>query len=85
VAAIAATWSYHHAVGTCAMGPDPAAGAVVDAELRVHGVAGLSVIDASVFPEIPSANTNVPTMALAEHAAARRRGQVPTRVPATVP
>jgi choline dehydrogenase len=82
--AIAATWSYHHAVGTCAMGPDPAAGAVVDADLRVHGVVGLSVIDASVFPEIPSANTNLPTMAVAEHAAARRRGQVPTRVPAAV-
>jgi choline dehydrogenase len=82
-AAVTGTWSYHHAVGTCAMGPDPTAGAVVDADLRVYGVAGLSVIDASVFPEIPSANTNLPTMAVAEHAVARRRGQVPTRAAAT--
>jgi choline dehydrogenase len=83
-AAIASTWSYHHPVGTCAMGPDPDAGSVVDADLHVHGVVGLSVIDASVFPEIPSANTNVPTMAVAEHAVARRRGHVQTRVAATV-
>ena len=36
-------WSYHHPVGTCAMGPDPDRGAVVDADCRVHGVEGLSV------------------------------------------
>jgi choline dehydrogenase len=60
-------WTYHHPVGTCAMGPDPDAGAVVDELGRVHGVAGLSVIDASVMPDIPSANTNIPTLAVAEH------------------
>jgi choline dehydrogenase len=54
------------------MGPDPGAGAVVDPDGRVHGVAGLSVVDASVMPDIPSANTNIPTIMLAEHIAARR-------------
>ena len=65
-------WSYHHPVGTCAMGPDPDRGAVVDADCRVHGVEGLSVVDASVMPDIPSANTNLPTIMLAERAVARR-------------
>ncbi|MET0789580.1 MAG: GMC oxidoreductase [Cellulomonas sp.] len=68
-----AAWIYHHSVGTCAMGPDPAEGAVVDAAGRVHGVAGLSVVDASVMPDIPSANTHVPTIMIAEHLAARFR------------
>jgi choline dehydrogenase len=62
--------SYHHPTGTCAMGPDPARGAVVDAAGRVHGVAGLMVADASVLPEIPSANTNLPTLMVAERLAA---------------
>jgi choline dehydrogenase len=66
-------WSYHHPVGTCAMGPDPDRGAVVDADCRVHGVEGLSVIDASIMPDIPSANTNLPTIMLAEQAMAVRR------------
>jgi choline dehydrogenase len=56
------TWTYHHPVGTCAMGT------VVDERCRVHGVDGLSVIDASVMPDIPSANTNIPTIMVAEHA-----------------
>jgi len=64
-------WIYHHSVGTCAMGPDPAEGAVVDAAGSVHGVAGLYVVDASVMPDIPSANTHVPTIMVAEHVAAR--------------
>jgi choline dehydrogenase len=68
----AAAMTYHHPVGTCAMGLDPSAGAVVDPEGRVYGVSGLSVIDASVIPEPPSANTNLPTVMLAEHIAARR-------------
>jgi choline dehydrogenase len=75
------TWSYHHPVGTCAMGLDPAAGAVVDADARVHGVEGLSVVDASILPDIPSANTNIPVIMAAEHVAARRTG--PSRAEAT--
>jgi choline dehydrogenase len=65
--------SYHHPVGTCAMGLDPASGSVVDPDGRVHGVAGLSVVDASVLPHPPSANTNLPVIMLAEHVVARRR------------
>jgi len=68
-------WTYHHPVGTCAMGLDPAAGAVVDPGARVYGVEGLSVADASVLPEIPSANTNIPVIMVAEHVAARRAPQ----------
>ena len=58
-------YSIFHPSGTCRMGPD-AAGAVVDPQLRVHGISGLRVIDASIFPGIPSANTNAPTMMVAE-------------------
>jgi choline dehydrogenase len=50
------------------MGPE-AESAVVDGELRVHGLAGLSIADASVMPSITSGNTNVPVIALAERAA----------------
>ena len=57
-----------HPVGSCAMGPDPA-GSVVDTRLRVHGVRGLRVIDASVFPAITSGNTNAPTIMVAEKGA----------------
>jgi len=58
-----------HPVGTCAMGPDPATGAVVDSSLRVHGVNRLRVVDASVMPRITSGNTNSPTLMIAEKAA----------------
>jgi choline dehydrogenase len=57
-----------HPVGTCRMGADPKT-AVVCPQLRVHGINGLRVIDASVFPNITSGNTNAPTMMLAHRAA----------------
>jgi choline dehydrogenase len=58
--------SYLHPVGTCAMGSGKEA--VVDAELRVHGIEGLRIADASVMPTIPSANTNAPSMMIGEFA-----------------
>jgi choline dehydrogenase len=60
-------WTYHHPVGTCAMGT------VVDSNCRVIGVQGLSVVDASIMPDIPSANTNIPTIMVAERAAQLRQ------------
>jgi choline dehydrogenase len=57
-----------HPVSTCRMGTDPRQ-AVVDAQLRVHGIQGLRVIDASVFPTLTSGNTNAPTLMLAEKGA----------------
>lgn len=57
----------YHAVGSCRMGSD--AESVVDPALRVRGVSGLRVVDASIFPQIPAGNTNGPTMAMAWRAA----------------
>ncbi len=62
----------YHPTSTCMMGPDSRT-AVVDARLRVHGVQGLRVIDASIFPTITSGNTNAPTVMVAEKGAAMLR------------
>jgi choline dehydrogenase len=62
-----AAGSYFHPVGSCKMGVGP--DAVVDPELRVRGVAGLRVADASIMPDVVSANTNTATMVIGEKAA----------------
>jgi choline dehydrogenase len=57
-----------HPTGTCTMGRDPAAGAVVDTRLRVHGIGGLRVIDCSAMPTLVSGNTNAAAVMMAEKA-----------------
>jgi choline dehydrogenase len=75
------TFAVYHPVGTCRMGAD--AEAVVDEQLRVNGIEGLRVIDASVMPAVPRGNTNAPTIAVAERAADLiRQGRAPAE-PAT--
>jgi choline dehydrogenase len=72
----------YHPVGTCAMGGDSRLAAskltsVLDSELRVRGVDGLRVVDASVMPTVPRGNTNAPTIAIAERAADLIQGRAP--------
>ena len=62
----------YHASCTCLMGAHPMS--VVDSELRVHGIDGLRVIDASVMPSATSTNTNAPTIMVAEKGAAMIKG-----------
>ena len=67
----------HHPAGTCRMGTEADALAVVDSQLRVRGVEGLRVVDASVMPDLPGGNINAPVMMIAERAADLIRGHTP--------
>jgi choline dehydrogenase len=69
----ATTFPIYHPVGTCAIG------SVVDADLRVEGLAGIRVVDASVMPVVPRGNTNAPVIAVAERAADLIRGLSPLK------
>jgi choline dehydrogenase len=69
--------SSYHLIGSCHMGPRTDTSAVVDARLRVHGLEGLYVIDASVMPTVPSANTYAATLMIAEKGADSVLGRRP--------
>ncbi|MSQ21135.1 MAG: choline dehydrogenase [Betaproteobacteria bacterium] len=70
-------WTVHHPLGTCKMGVESDAMAVVDNKLRVRGVDGLHVVDASVIPDMPGGNINAPIIMIAERAADLIRGRQP--------
>ncbi|HEV7770873.1 MAG TPA: GMC family oxidoreductase N-terminal domain-containing protein [Solirubrobacterales bacterium] len=70
------TYPIYHPVGTCAIG------SVVDADLRVEGLEGIRVVDASVMPVVPRGNTNAPVIAIAERAADLIRGVAPLQATA---
>jgi choline dehydrogenase/5-(hydroxymethyl)furfural/furfural oxidase len=72
-----------HICGTCRMGAPEDPRTVVDPEGRVLGIEGLWVADASVFPAVPRANTNLPTIEAAERISDAIRGRVPHAAPAT--
>jgi len=68
--------SIYHPSGTCRMGPDPTRGDVVDARLRVHGLAGIRVADCSIMPRLISGNTNAAAIMIGERAATLIREDV---------
>ena len=72
-----------HLMGTCRMGPDTDPTAVVDNQLRVRGIEGLRVADASIMPTMPSANTNASTIMIGEKCADLIRGKQLTPVDLT--
>ncbi len=67
----------YHLIGTARMGPATDTTTVVDDQLRVHGLQGLRVVDASIMPNMPSANTYASTMMIAEKASDMIRGRPP--------
>jgi 5-(hydroxymethyl)furfural/furfural oxidase len=77
---LAASGTMFHPSCTCAIGREDDPMAVVDPECRVYGVQGLRVADASIMPSVPSANTNIPTIMIAERAADFIRGKTRTRL-----
>ena len=69
--------SYHHSCGTCLMAPASNPMAVVDERLRVHGMDNLWVADASVFPTVPHANTNLTAIMIGERLSDFLTGEPP--------